>query len=103
MTHRTATTSPARPTQAVTDSDDARRLADAQACSVVLPAGCGKTELLARAVLHSSTSKASQLVLTHTHAGVHAVTTRLRRLKVPSDAVRVTTIAGWALRIASSY
>jgi hypothetical protein len=105
MTHGTGTTaSPATPTLAATDSDDARRLADAQACSVVLPAGCGKTELLARAVLHnSSSSDASQLVLTHTHAGVHAVTTRLRRLKVPPGAVHVTTIAGWALRIASSY
>jgi hypothetical protein len=83
--------------------NDVRRIADAHECSVMLPAGCGKTELLARAVAHGSTNSAPQLVLTHTHAGVHAIRARLRRLRVASDTVQVTTIAGWALRIASAY
>ncbi len=103
MTRPGSTTS-APPKPAGSEPDDhVRRIADAHGCSVVLPAGCGKTELLARAVLHGSTNSAPQLVLTHTHAGVHAIRTRLRRLRVAPDTVQITTIAGWALRIASAY
>lgn len=69
--------------------------------SVVAPAGCGKTELIARAV--TGQLGAGTLVLTHTHAGVKALRDRLRRLNVSRRHVRVETIAGWCLRYASSY
>lgn len=60
--------------------------------AVVAPAGHGKTELIAKvAALGRRT-----LVLTHTHAGVHAIRARLQRMHVPSDKVVVDTIASWA-------
>ena len=68
---------------------------------VVAPAGCGKTELVARAV--SVTSSGRQLVLTHTHAGVDALRRRLRKYRVDVARYRVDTIAGFCLRLAASF
>ncbi|URI09430.1 UvrD-helicase domain-containing protein [Aquincola tertiaricarbonis] len=67
--------------------------------AVVAPAGHGKTEVIAR------TAKAGQraLVLTHTHAGVHALRTRMKRLGVPASACAVDTIAGWSLKYARAF
>lgn len=76
------------------------QFANAQRAVVVAPAGCGKTELIARGV-RLCTSK--QLVLTHTHAGVDALRRRLRNLKVPSSRYRVETIHSFAMRYASAY
>lgn len=67
--------------------------------AVVAPAGHGKTELIAKvAALGHRT-----LVLTHTHAGVHAIRARLKRMHVPSDAVVVDTIASWARRYVQAF
>lgn len=67
--------------------------------AVVAPAGHGKTELIAKvAALGRRT-----LILTHTHAGVHAIRSRLRRLKVPHAAVAVDTIAGWSMRYSHAF
>lgn len=68
--------------------------------SIVAAAGCGKTEQIARAV---ACSDRRRLILTHTHAGVDAVSKRLRVRKVPTDKYRVDTIAGWCLRFAASF
>lgn len=68
---------------------------------VVASAGHGKTELLSRFVAHEEAGR--QLVLTHTHAGVAAITDRLRELDVPKTKFRVDTIAGWCLRLALAY
>lgn len=65
--------------------------------SIVAAAGCGKTEQIARAVAYSGQRR---LILTHTHAGVDAITARLNKLSVPSDKFKVETIAGWCLRFA---
>jgi DNA helicase-2/ATP-dependent DNA helicase PcrA len=43
------------------------------------------------------------LVLTHTHAGVEALRTKLRRLEVPAAKSEVDTIAGWTLRLATAF
>lgn len=69
--------------------------------SVVAPAGCGKTEMIARTAL--SLRAGRLLILTHTHAGVKAIRDRLRRLAVPQGRARVETIAGWCLRYAASF
>jgi hypothetical protein len=69
--------------------------------SVVAPAGCGKTELIARAV--RSPGGAGALVLTHTHAGVNAIRDRMRRLGVERSRAHVETIAGWCLRYCRAY
>ena len=82
---------------------DARRLASASNVAVVLPAGAGKTELIARATRFASETAGRQLILTHTHAGVHALRDRLARLRVAPQSYKLTTIAGWALMWALHY
>ncbi|WP_184379841.1 UvrD-helicase domain-containing protein [Xanthomonas arboricola] len=67
--------------------------------AVVAPAGHGKTELIAKVAAVGRRT----LVLTHTHAGVHAVRARLKRMKVPPGQVAVDTIAGWCTRYAYSF
>ncbi|MEK6707969.1 MAG: UvrD-helicase domain-containing protein [Pseudomonadota bacterium] len=68
--------------------------------SVVAAAGCGKTEQIARAV---QISEGRRLILTHTHAGVDVLRSRLKQHKVPSDKFRIDTIAGWCLRYSASF
>ena len=82
---------------------DARSLALKSNVSVVLPAGTGKTELIARATGIASETAGRQLILTHTHAGVHALKARLRRQDVSPSSYTLNTIAGWALKWAASY
>ena len=65
------------------------------------PAGCGKTELIVRAI--ASTPGERDLVLTHTHAGLRAVKDRLRRFQIDCRRAPIETIAGWCLRLAASY
>lgn len=67
--------------------------------AIVAPAGHGKTELIARtAALGQRT-----LILTHTHAGVHALRARLKKLGVAHRACVVDTIATWASRYAGAF
>src|SRR5690606_27560212 len=71
-----------------------KALAAASTGFVEAPAGCGKTEAIVRTV--GSYCSETQLILTHTHAGVDALTRRFRELKVPAVRYHVDTIAGWA-------
>lgn len=72
--------------------------------SLLAPAGCGKTETIAHAVRWHQERDESTLVLTHTHAGVSAIESRLRQGQGGSSRrVRVETIAGWCLRFGASY
>jgi DNA helicase-2/ATP-dependent DNA helicase PcrA len=85
----------------MTNDDDIARLAiGVRRGSIVAAAGCGKTEQIARAVGESDNRR---LVLTHTHAGVDAVTKRLRKYQIPTAKYRIATIAGWCLRLAASF
>ena len=70
---------------------------------MVLPAGAGKTELIARATGVASETDGRQLILTHTHAGVHALKARLAGVGVEPWSYTLTTIAGWALKWALHY
>ncbi|MGI6375220.1 MAG: UvrD-helicase domain-containing protein [Anaerolineae bacterium] len=79
---------------------DAERLARPEHVSVVGPAGCGKTTLIAAAAAQSD---GRQLILTHTHAGVAALRQKLRRAGVARASYEIHTICGWALRLAQSY
>src|SRR5690606_30985540 len=72
-------------------------------CSVELPAGTGKTHLLAAAVAVAAEAGKRALVLTHTNAGVDAIRSRLLRFDVPPSAVRVDTITGWAFTLVRAY
>ena len=78
------------------EAEDLARLGNG---AIVAPAGHGKTEQIAKvAALGRRT-----LILTHTHAGVHAIRSRLKRLKVPHAAAVVDTIAGWSMRYAHAF
>ena len=70
--------------------------------SVTAPAGCGKTELIARAVTGNSSRKPI-LILTHTNAGVAALRARLKRAGATPKAYRLFTIDGWAIRLVSTF
>lgn len=67
--------------------------------AVVAPAGHGKTEIIASVAALGRRA----LILTHTHAGVHAIRARLKRLGVPHARVAVDTIAGWSMRYAHAF
>ncbi len=70
--------------------------------SVTAPAGCGKTQLIADA-LGQHIGPKPVLVLTHTNAGVTALRARLQRAGVASAAYRVSTIDGFAIRLAGKF
>lgn len=80
---------------------DALTLASSARASVCAPAGYGKTELIGRALLVGPDKR--HLVLTHTHAGVHALRERFQKLGVPRERYRIDTIAGWALQYAQAF
>lgn len=70
--------------------------------SVTAPAGCGKTQLIADSLTQHTDNK-PVLVLTHTNAGVTALRTRLQRGGVPNSAYVVSTIDGFAMRLAGKF
>jgi hypothetical protein len=67
--------------------------------AVVAPAGHGKTEVIANVAALGRRA----LILTHTHAGVHAIRTRLKRSGIPHRAVAIDTIAGWCMRYTNAF
>jgi hypothetical protein len=67
---------------------------------VVAAAGCGKTHIIAETIKYTF---GRQLILTHTHAGVHSIRNKLKKLGIKANNYRVETIAGFALRYASAY
>lgn len=67
--------------------------------AVVAPAGHGKTEVIANVAGLGRRA----LVLTHTHAGVHAIRSRMKRLGIPQHAIAVDTIAGWCMRYTHAF
>ena len=69
---------------------------------VVAPAGCGKTQLIADALIRHDDPKPI-LVLTHTNAGVAALRSRLDRAGVKPSAYRLSTIDGWAIRLITTF
>ena len=82
------------------DTEIARLAASIARGSFVAAAGCGKTEQIARA---TRIAVGRRLILTHTHAGVDAIRSRLKIHKIPSVKFRVDTIAGWCLRYSASF
>lgn len=78
---------------------DAAELFRLRSAAVVAPAGHGKTEIIANVAALGRRA----LILTHTHAGVHAIRGRLKRLGVPHAQVAVDTIAGWCMRYAHAF
>lgn len=72
-------------------------------CSVTLPAGAGKTELIAAVVSAVARRGGTSLVLTHTHAGVDALRRRMARFGVGREHVAVRTIDAWSFDLIRHY
>ena len=70
--------------------------------SVTAPAGCGKTELIVKALAAHKGSKPI-IVLTHTNAGVAALKSRLNREGIATRFYTLSTIDGWAMRLISTF
>ena len=56
----------------------AKLLHEAKKGFIVAPAGCGKTHLIAEAVVNHGGER--ELILTHTHAGVDSIRRKIRAL-----------------------
>lgn len=69
---------------------------------VVAPAGCGKTQLIVKAMKRHTANKPI-LILTHTNAGVAALRNRLDCAKVQPSRYRVSTIDGFAIRLVGMF
>ncbi len=67
---------------------------------VVAPAGCGKTHLIAESL---GFAPGKQLVLTHTHAGVDALRTKMNAIGIPAAKCLVTTIDSLALCYSNAF
>lgn len=88
------------------DTLDSTLVSDAIAfapCSIELPAGAGKTHLIASIAKFSASQGKSVLVLTHTNAGVAVIKSRLRNFEVDSSLVSVATICSWSEKISLAY
>jgi AAA domain len=72
-------------------------------CSVQLPAGTGKTQIIAAVGTLAADAGERALVLTHTNAGVDALRRRLRLFGTSAGQVRVETIASWAHSLVRHY
>ncbi|MCC8907760.1 UvrD-helicase domain-containing protein [Curtobacterium sp. GD1] len=81
----------------------AARVVDAAPCALEMPAGTGKTHLLAAAVLVAAKRKQRSLILTHTNAGVDALRKRLKTFGVDMTSFRIETITSWAFTLVRSY
>lgn len=82
---------------------DAAGFIAALPASVVLPAGTGKTHLLAATASKIAANDGRVLVLTHTNAGVFAINSRLKRFGVARGHAHVATITSFAFRLARAY
>jgi hypothetical protein len=70
--------------------------------TIVAPAGCGKTHLIANALSRHDGRKPI-LVLTHTNAGVCALKARLDKAGIPIKNYRLATIDGWSMKMVSTF
>jgi hypothetical protein len=71
--------------------------------SIEMPAGTGKTQVVAAIAAVAQERGSRTLVLTHTHAGVDAIRRRLKQFDVGAGAVHIDTITGWAFDLVRSY
>ncbi len=81
----------------------ANELHAAMPCSIEMPAGAGKTELVAALSAIAQERGQRVLILTHTNAGVDTLRARLARFGVERTSARVDTIASWSFRLSGHY
>jgi hypothetical protein len=83
------------------NEDIYKALAEAKVGYIISPAGCGKTEAIVQAIKKYCVG--TQLILTHTHAGVAALKKRLKDNDVSRSLYHIETISGWALNWVRHY
>ncbi len=71
--------------------------------SITLPAGTGKTELVAAVVAEVAAGGGNVLVLTHTHAGVDALRRRMAKFSVSKEHFSVRTIDAWCFDLIQHF
>jgi len=81
----------------------ARLIVKNSPCSLEMPAGTGKTHLIAAAVAVVANEGGRSLILTHTNAGVDALRKRLNKFNVKASSYHIDTITGWAFTLIRSY
>lgn len=69
---------------------------------LIAPAGHGKTTAIAECLLQCP-DNSCQLILTHTHAGIASLRTKLNLHKVPSGRYQLDTISGFAQRYVLNF
>lgn len=82
---------------------DAAGFMAALPASVVMPAGTGKTHLLAATARKIALDGGRVLVLTHTNAGVFAIKNRLKLFGMAGGDAHVATITSFSFRLARAY
>ncbi len=80
-----------------------KELLDSDRIVITAPAGCGKTHLIGTTLALLPETEKRHLILTHTHAGVRSLRSKLHKLSVPSKKYHLSTIAGFAKRYALAY
>lgn len=72
-------------------------------CALEMPAGTGKTHLLAASVVIASSQGKRSLILTHTNAGVDALRRRMSNFGVKANNYHIETITSWAFTLVRAY
>ena len=71
-----------------------------QNAAIIAPAGHGKTEMIADIVKYAT---GTQLLLTHTNAGVEVLKKRLKKRNIPNDRYSISTIAAFCIKWCMAY
>jgi DNA helicase-2/ATP-dependent DNA helicase PcrA len=69
---------------------------------LVAPAGYGKTHIISECINFTPDNE-TQLILTHTHAGIASIKQKLKKLNVPSCKFHVETIMGFVQKYVLAY
>lgn len=67
---------------------------------LVAPAGYGKTYTIANCLKYTS---GTQLILTHTHAGISSIKSKLSQLNIPNKDYNVETISGFSQKYVEAF
>jgi hypothetical protein len=98
---------PFAPPEALATGEDGRsvvvKICESLPCSIELPAGAGKTQLIAELANDYRHREHRTLILTHTHAGVDALRRRIRDLGGSSKWTTVRTIDGWCFDLIKHF
>ena len=69
---------------------------------LIAPAGYGKTHTIAKCILQTPENE-TQLILTHTHAGIASIKEKFKKLYVPTRKYHIETITGFAQKYVLAF